>query len=205
MLPACAELSYRSDQLGRLLWIRDVAEVDLVVLRRRAPVDEAKRVGRQYPALHGVPQRVAQDHALAAHRVVGGGLSVEPLLVEPKARNTGENIRFSRELFADQGIDVSSVLLISKPYEERRAYATARQLWPDVEVVSASAPMTLPEYVDSLGDPRLALDMLVGAQQRLLIYSQQGFVIHQAIPEPVAEAYDRLRSEGFTSRLVPTS
>ncbi|WP_392841437.1 YdcF family protein [Streptomyces sp. LN500] len=133
------------------------------------------------------------------------GVPADAVLVEPNARNTGENIRFSRSLLAERGVDVSSVLLVSKPYEERRAHATARKLWPEVEFVSASAPMTLAEYVDSIQDTRLVLDMLVGAQQRLLIYPEQGFMIRQEIPESVAAAYDRLCGEGFTSRLVPTS
>ncbi|MGW3629716.1 YdcF family protein [Streptomyces sp. NPDC005122] len=131
------------------------------------------------------------------------GVPASAILVEPNARNTGENINFSRELLAERGIDVSSVLLVSKPYEERRAYATARRLWPDVEIVSASAPMTLSEYVDSIKDPRLVLDILVGAQQRLLIYPEQGFMIGQEVPGSVAAAYERLCTEGFTSRLVP--
>ncbi|MGW1711213.1 YdcF family protein [Streptomyces sp. NPDC002206] len=133
------------------------------------------------------------------------GVPASAILVEPKARNTGENIDFARGLLAERGIDVSSVLLVSKPYEERRAYATARRLWPEVEIVSASAPMTLSEYADSIGDPRLVLDMLVGAQQRLLIYPEQGFMIRQEVPESVAAAYEHLCSEGFTSRLVPAN
>lgn len=130
------------------------------------------------------------------------GVPASAILVEPKARNTGENINFARDLLAERGVEVSSVLLVSKPYEERRAYATARRLWPGVEIVSASAPMTLSEYVDSMKDPRLVLDMLVGAQQRLLIYPEQGFMIRQEVPDSVAAAYERLCSEGFTSRLV---
>ncbi|MFF6891301.1 YdcF family protein [Streptomyces microflavus] len=130
------------------------------------------------------------------------GVPASAILVEPEARNTGENINFTRELLTGRGIDVPSVMLVSKPYEERRAYATARKLWPGVEIVSASAPMTLAEYVDSMKDPRLVLDMLVGAQQRLLIYPKQGFMIRQEIPDSVAAAYEHLCSEGFTSRLV---
>ncbi|OEJ40130.1 hypothetical protein AR457_16480 [Streptomyces agglomeratus] len=130
------------------------------------------------------------------------GVPASAVLVEPNARNTGENIRFSRSLLVERGVAVSSVLLVSKPYEERRAYATARKLWPEVEIVSASAPMTLPEYVDSIQDPRLVLDMLVGAQQRLLIYPEQGFMIRQEVPESVTAAYERLCADGFTSRLV---
>ncbi|WP_405466126.1 YdcF family protein [Streptomyces jietaisiensis] len=132
------------------------------------------------------------------------GVPSAAILVEPHARNTGENIRFSRELLEEASVEVSSVLLISKPYEERRAYATARKLWPEVEVISASAPMTFEEYVDSIGDARLVIDMLVGALQRLMIYPEQGFMISQPVPADVIEAYERLRQAGFTSRLLTT-
>ncbi|MFG2299796.1 YdcF family protein [Actinacidiphila glaucinigra] len=132
------------------------------------------------------------------------GVPSSAVLVEPRARNTGENIRFSKDLLEEAGVDVSSVLLISKPYEERRAYATARKLWPGVEIISASTPMTLDEYVDSIGDARLVIDMLVGALQRLLIYPEQGFMISQSVPDDVIAAYERLRHNGFTSRLVTT-
>lgn len=63
--------------------------------------------------------------------------------------------------------------------------------------------MTLSDYVDSIQDARLVIDMLVGAQQRLMVYPQQGFMIEQEVPDDVAAAFVRLRSDGFTSRLVP--
>ncbi|MCX4824017.1 YdcF family protein [Streptomyces sp. NBC_01142] len=135
-------------------------------------------------------------------RAIELGVPADAIIVEPQAQNTGENIRFSRALLEDRGVPVSSVLLVSKPYEERRAYATARKLWPDVEWVSASTPMTLAEYVDSIQDPRLVIDMLVGAQQRLMVYPRQGFMIEQTVPDDVAAAYKRLGAEGFTSRLL---
>ncbi|MFE5544744.1 YdcF family protein [Streptomyces sp. SID5770] len=130
------------------------------------------------------------------------GVPASAILVEPNARNTGENVRFSRSLLDDHGVLVSSILLVSKPYEERRAYATARKLWPEVDVVSASTDMRLEEYVDSIGDPRLVLDMLVGAQQRLLLYPERGFTIAQDVPADVTAAYERLSSAGFVSRLM---
>ncbi|WP_121714274.1 YdcF family protein [Streptomyces sp. E5N91] len=132
------------------------------------------------------------------------GVPSSAILVEPRARNTGDNIRFSRELLEEAGAEVSSVLLISKPYEERRAYATARKLWPDVEIISASSPMTLSEYVDSVGDARMVIDMLVGALQRLLVYPEQGYLVSQPVPADVIEAYERLCRSGFTSRLLTT-
>ncbi|MEW2553047.1 YdcF family protein [Streptomyces zhihengii] len=136
-------------------------------------------------------------------RAVELGVPGEAILVESRARNTGENIRFSRELLEERGVSVSSVLLVSKPYEERRAHATARKLWPGVEFVSASALMTMAAYIDSIGDARLVVDMLVGALQRLLVYPAQGFMISQDVPEDVQKAYERLCAQGFTSRLIP--
>lgn len=130
------------------------------------------------------------------------GVPESAVLVEQHARNTGENIRFSRAVLAEAGTDVDSVLLVSKPYEERRAYATARKLWPEVDVVSASSAMTFEEYVASIGNDRLVIDMLVGALQRLLLYPAQGFMIEQPVPDEVAAAYERLVEAGFTGRLV---
>nr|WP_202517100.1 YdcF family protein [Streptomyces sp. SID685] len=135
-------------------------------------------------------------------RAIELGVPERAILVEPNARNTGENIRFSRALLEDRQVPVSSALLVSKPYEERRAYATACKLWPDVEWVSASTPMTLREYIDSIGDARLVIDMLVGSLQRLLIYPAQEFMISQDVPADVIRAYERLASDGFTSRLL---
>ncbi|MGW1097585.1 YdcF family protein [Streptomyces sp. NPDC002455] len=131
------------------------------------------------------------------------GVPSSAVLVESAARNTGENIRLSRVRLEEAGVDVSSVLLVSKPYEERRAYATARRIWPEVEFISASAAVTLAEYVESLQDSRMVLDMLVGSLQRLLIYPEYGFMIREEVPAAVAEAYERLCAKGFTSRLVP--
>ncbi|MFF1779616.1 YdcF family protein [Streptomyces virginiae] len=132
------------------------------------------------------------------------GVPTEDILVEPNARNTGENIQLVRALLEGAGRPVDSVLLVSKPYEERRAYATARKLWPEVEVISASTPMSLAAYVASIGDPKLVIDMLVGALQRLQLYPDRGFMVRTPVPDPVLGAFRRLCHAGFTSRLAPT-
>lgn len=135
-------------------------------------------------------------------RAIELGVPESAVLIEPKARNTGENIRFSRAVLESAGVEADSVLLVSKPYEERRAYATARKLWPEVDIVSASSPMTFEEYVDSIGDDRMVIDMLVGALQRLLVYPARGFMIEQPAPDRVVAAYERLVGAGFTGRLI---
>lgn len=138
-------------------------------------------------------------------RAIELGVPGSAVLVEPMARNTGENIRFSKAVIEDAGVDVRSVLLVSKPYEERRAYATACKIWPGVDFISASTPMSFDEYLKSIGSARLVLEMLVGATQRLLLYPDLGFMIRQPVPAPVVDAYGRLRRAGFTGRLVADS
>ncbi|WP_411091780.1 YdcF family protein [Streptomyces sp. 049-1] len=133
------------------------------------------------------------------------GVPADAILVEPRARNTGENIRFSRALLEDHLTTVPSALLVTKPYEERRAYATACKLWPEVEWVCASSPMTLTDYVNSIGDARLVIDMLTGTQQRIMRYPNQGFMIEQHVPDEVASAYQHLQNAGYTSRLIMDS
>jgi uncharacterized SAM-binding protein YcdF (DUF218 family) len=141
----------------------------------------------------------------AAHyreRALELGVPDSAMLVEPHACNTGENITNSRELLESANVEVTSVLLISKPYEERRAYATARKLWPSVELICASTPMAFDEYVATIQDEHPVIDMMVGALQRLLIYPKLELTISQGVADEVDAAYQRLLNGGFTSRLV---
>jgi uncharacterized SAM-binding protein YcdF (DUF218 family) len=130
------------------------------------------------------------------------GVPAEAILVEPKATNTGENLRFTRELLADEGIAVSSAILVSRPYQQRRAYATARKLWPELDVLCASRPLPLDDYITGIGDANRVINMLVGDTQRIALYAERGFAIPQHVPGEVRGACDRLVQAGFTSRLV---
>lgn len=124
------------------------------------------------------------------------------ILLEPNAANTGQNITLSRDVLAAAGITPATVLLVSKPYMERRSFATARKLWPEVEFVCASERMEFDDYLKSIGDEKLVVDMLVGDLQRVIEYPKRGFAIEQEVPEGVHAAYESLIRDGFTSRLI---
>jgi uncharacterized SAM-binding protein YcdF (DUF218 family) len=148
---------------------------------RRFPRGEAVHY-REYAVAHGVP----------ADRV----------LVETRATNTQENLTFTRDLLAANGITVSSVLLISQPSQQRRAYATCRKAWPEVNVVCTSRPLSLADYITEIGDAGLVIDQLVGDTQRIIEYPKRGFAIPQAVPAEVRQAYERLVAAGYTGRLI---
>ncbi|MET7858196.1 YdcF family protein [Streptomyces sp. NPDC005318] len=138
-----------------------------------------------------------REHALSL------GVPDEAILLEPKASNTGQNIGYSREVLENAGIAVTTVLLISMPYMQRRAYATCRKLWPEVEPVCVSQPLAFDEYAKTHDDEKQFIDMLMGDMERVMEYPKRGFAIEQHVPEGVRDAFDRLRARGYDSWLLP--
>ncbi|MEV4612056.1 YdcF family protein [Kitasatospora sp. NPDC049258] len=130
------------------------------------------------------------------------GMPAEAVLLEPAARHTGENLTLSRRVLAEAGVPVRSLMLVSMPYMERRAYATCRLRWPEVEPVCASAPVGLDAYAAGIGDPRLVVEKLVGTLQRVIEYPRRGFAVEQQVPDRVHQAYRRLVADGFRGWLV---
>jgi uncharacterized SAM-binding protein YcdF (DUF218 family) len=130
------------------------------------------------------------------------GVPDSDVVVEPRATNTGQNIAFTRELLAGTAESVESDLLISKPYMERRAFATCQKVWPDVRVICASESIEFADYVGTIGNPQLVLDMLVGDLQRVIEYPALGFAVEQDVPDDVRTAYERLIDAGYISRLM---
>jgi uncharacterized SAM-binding protein YcdF (DUF218 family) len=130
------------------------------------------------------------------------GVPAATILVEPRATNTGQNIELTRKLLLDEGLDVHSAILISRPYQQRRAFATAKKLWPELETICASRPVPLNVYIASIGDVDRVINMLVGDTQRIMEYPKRGFAIPQEMPIEVEAAYSRLVAAGFTSRLM---
>ncbi|WP_433408919.1 YdcF family protein [Saccharomonospora azurea] len=138
-------------------------------------------------------------------RAVELGVPDDAVLVEPRARNTGENISLTRELLAERRIAVHTATLVCKPYQQRRAYATCRQLWPELDVHCSASHTSLDDYLLAIGDPERVVHMLVGETQRMTVYADRGFIVPQEMPSDVDAAYRRLVDAGYTARLLGAS
>jgi len=57
-----------------------------------------------------------------ANEAIKLGVNRAKILLEDKATNTGENITFTQRLLKSRDITPKSILLVQKPYMERRAY-----------------------------------------------------------------------------------
>ncbi|MBL1077577.1 YdcF family protein [Nocardia sp. 2] len=137
-------------------------------------------------------------------RAIELGVPAEAILVEPEATNTGDNIELTRALLGERGYldSIKSVMLISRPYQQRRSYAICRKRWPEVEVVCGSLPLELDDYVARIGDVDRVINMLVGDTQRIWVYPEKGWAVEQAVPSDVRAAFTSLVEAGFVRRLL---
>ncbi|MDX6575886.1 MAG: hypothetical protein QOE96_1839 [Blastocatellia bacterium] len=132
------------------------------------------------------------------------GVPKDRILVENRSTNTGENIRFTREMLQGLTIDPQSFILVQKPYMERRSFATFRKLWPEKSVRVTSPQVTFDEYLDSYAElsAKDVVGIMVGDLQRIRVYAERGFQIAQEIPGDVWCAYEELVRDGYDHYLI---
>jgi DUF218 domain len=135
-------------------------------------------------------------------RAVELGVPESSILTEPQATNTGQNIEYSRDLLRERGVEVQTLMLISMPYMQRRAYATCRKVWSEITPLCASEPLGFDAYVKSIGDEAMVIDQLVGDLQRIIEYPSLGFAVSQKVPTTVHEAFTYLIEQRYISRLL---
>ena len=85
---------------------------------------------------------------------------------------------------------------------ERRAYATFKNFWPEVEVIITSPPISFENYPNEFRSKEDIINILVGDLQRIKIYPEKGFQISQEIPSDVWDAYKKLVAAGYNKHLI---
>lgn len=130
------------------------------------------------------------------------GVPEEKILIEDRSTNTGENVLHARALLRRHDLDPQRVLVVQKPYMERRAYATVKQQWQEVEVIVTSPQIPFDAYPTDEIPIEEIISIMLGDLQRIPIYAERGFQIPQEVPPPVWEAYEKLVERGYTSHLI---
>jgi uncharacterized SAM-binding protein YcdF (DUF218 family) len=141
-----------------------------------------------------------------ARIAIGMGVPKDRILVENRSTNTGENVLFTKQLLAENGLDPQTFIVVQKPYMERRSYATFRKVWPEKQVRVTSPRRSLDEYLRECSNDELSPDdviaIMVGDLQRIRLYPAKGFQIPQEIPDDVWRAYEELVGAGYDKYLI---
>lgn len=128
------------------------------------------------------------------------------ILLEDKAKNTGDNFDLSGKLLEERGIEFHSAIAVTKPYMERRAYATGVKRWPEKDIIVTSPQMSFENYfggyLNQETTPDNILNIMMGDLQRIDVYGRNGFQVPQEIPSEVWDAFARLKVIGYTKHLL---
>lgn len=132
------------------------------------------------------------------------GVPEDKIILENRATNTGENITFVHELLEEKGIKINSILLVQKPYMERRTYATFEKQWPDKDTrfIVSSPQIPYSSYFNELQPKDKIISIMVGDLQRIKEYPKLGFQTEQEIPDDVWNAYQELVELGYDKHLI---
>lgn len=131
-------------------------------------------------------------------------LGVEPnkIFLEEKSANTAENLRFSRDLLGENGLEINSAILVHKPYMERRVRATADIIWPELDFVITSPPISFADYPTKDILLHDVIEIMVGDFHRLMVYANKGFQSRQKITESAMRSFDFLVKAGFNGQCL---
>ncbi len=123
------------------------------------------------------------------------GVPPDAIFMETQSTNTGENVLFTYQLVQDKGLTFDDIILVQKPFMERRALATFEKQWPGsvskLAVTSSAQPFF--EYINE----EMPLDMVVRALiedfERIKTYPEKGFQTYQEVPDIVESSYKYLK------------
>ena len=120
------------------------------------------------------------------------------IFVESEAKNSGENVDLSRHIIMENNLKYERLVIVHKPFMERRAYATFKYRWPNPDVRLYSSKIGLGEYPTISKIPlKEVIGMMLGYLQRIKLYAPPHghFQIYQEIPIAVWTAFEKLTEE----------
>lgn len=141
---------------------------------------------------------------MLARRLMELGVPEEKILVEEEATNTGENATYTRSLLEKEAIALTTAIIVTKPYMERRAYATFAKQWPELKTYITSPQLSYEGYFVDEEFKSATISMMVGDLERIHRYGTEGFQIPQDIPAKVQSAYERLIALGYDQYVPKT-
>jgi uncharacterized SAM-binding protein YcdF (DUF218 family) len=137
-----------------------------------------------------------------ADEAIAHGAPRAQILLETKATNIGENLRFTKALLTEQGRHVNRIIVVTKPQTLRRVVATAPVFWSEVSLIPSCPDHDFAEQPTADHSLDDLIHEMVGDVQRMIEYPRLGFQAPQETPSEVLAAYEALKARGYTRHLL---
>lgn len=157
-------------------------------------------VGRLTYDLYHKPEAEAFADVL-----IKAGVPSSAIYIENRATNTAENIFFTQELLKTNHLIYKNLIILQKPYMERRTMAAVTKYWPGLNFCVSSPNISFDEYPFDGFTMTDLIQVMVGDFQRIILYAERGWQTPQPIPDSVLKAFDFLVGAGFTAQLANPS
>ena len=131
-------------------------------------------------------------------RAIANGIPSDRILVEDRATNLGENVRFSSALLPE----AKTVTFVTKPSTVLRLKLTVQAQWPDVEAHVSCPRVKFPDGVSETVGLIGVINEMVGDVQRIQLYPDRGYQARHELSARVLKAWNQLVREGFVHHLI---
>lgn len=130
------------------------------------------------------------------------GVPADKIIIENESQTTAENFKFSLQKLKEHSINPKRIILVQKPYTERRVFSIGKIWFPEAELIVSSPALSFEQYPEETMEKRELLNLLVGAVDRVKKNPNNEYLIRQEIPQEVTDAYEYLVAQGYTEKLV---
>ncbi len=135
------------------------------------------------------------------------GVPKEVIYLEKNATNTYENYLYSDDLIKRNSLEDKSLIVLGKPYQERRSYAISRKFFENRKVYITSPTITkngLVEYYKDNQNTNL-FDIISEIVAEIYIIENAPKLhlqIYQEVPENIKSIYKKMIEKGFNKYIL---
>jgi len=208
------------DKYAKIVWDymlmhNKLEKADLILVLGSKDLSPAKRAVELYfqnyariiifSGNHGQNPTFAKPEAeIYRDLAISMGVPENNIYIENKSTNTGENIDFSKKLIQEKNIKADKIILVQKPYMERRTFATFKKRWLGPVILVTSPQVSYENYTNQndYDDKERIINRMVGDLIRIKEYPKLGFQIEQEIPEEVWQAGQELIKMGYNKYIL---
>ncbi len=122
--------------------------------------------------------------------------------IESNSTNTFDNFRFTKKMIDESKVSVKSIIIVTKPYMEKRAYLMAKEIFHNTNLTVTSPDIEFSNYPNQILTKEFVINMLVGEIQRLIIYASHSEIEKVNMPKDILQNYNYLIEKGYTKQLL---